>query len=164
MYIPGLYIVHIYTYTYMIFPSICFRFLFVWRVRRTLFPSGWCFFYLVTTGWIFYISLCENSINQSYIYITYNKCTVYNSLCFWPILWIWNYRGNPAYLVGTRWWVPAIIPRSQTCARLISLITQIFDNHHQNIGSSKLFYPYWNLAGLNGLLNSKNVQVTVPSP
>ena len=22
------------------------------------------FFYLVTTGWIFYISLCENSINQ----------------------------------------------------------------------------------------------------
>ena len=23
------------------------------------------FFYLVTTGWIFYISLCENSINQS---------------------------------------------------------------------------------------------------
>ena len=37
----------------------------VWRVRRTFFPSGWCFFYLVTTGWIFDISLCENSINQS---------------------------------------------------------------------------------------------------
>ena len=36
-----------------------------YRVRRTFFPSGWCFFYLVTTtGWIFYISLCENSINQ----------------------------------------------------------------------------------------------------
>ena len=27
------------------------------------FPSEWCFFYLVTTGWIFDISLCE--INQS---------------------------------------------------------------------------------------------------
>ena len=39
-------------------------FLFVWRVRRTFFPSGWCFFYLVTTGWIFDISLCENSINR----------------------------------------------------------------------------------------------------
>ena len=25
----------------------------VWRVRRTFFPSGWCFFYLAcTTGWI----------------------------------------------------------------------------------------------------------------
>ena len=46
-----------------------FRFLSVWqyyRVRRTFFPSGWYFFYLVTTGWIFDISLlCENSINQS---------------------------------------------------------------------------------------------------
>ena len=43
-----------------------FRFLFVWRVRRTFFPFGWYFFYLVTTGWIFDISLlCENSINQS---------------------------------------------------------------------------------------------------
>ena len=36
-----------------------------YRVRRTFFPSGWCFSYLVTRGWIFYISLCENSINQS---------------------------------------------------------------------------------------------------
>ena len=27
------------------------------------------FFYLVTTGWIFGISLCENTINQSIIYI-----------------------------------------------------------------------------------------------
>ena len=27
-------------------------------------PSGWRFFYLVTTGWIFDISLCENSINR----------------------------------------------------------------------------------------------------
>ena len=40
------------------------RFLVVWRVRRTFFPSEWCFYYLVTTGWIFYISLCDNSINQ----------------------------------------------------------------------------------------------------
>ena len=30
-----------------------FRLLFVWRVCRTFFPSGWCFFYLVTMGWIF---------------------------------------------------------------------------------------------------------------
>ena len=36
-----------------------------YRVRRTFFPSGWCFFYLVTTGWIFDISLCDNSINKS---------------------------------------------------------------------------------------------------
>ena len=37
----------------------------MWKVRRTFFPSGWCFFYLVTTGWIFDIGFCENSINQS---------------------------------------------------------------------------------------------------
>ena len=42
-----------------------------YRVRRTFFPSGWCFFYLVTTGWIFDISLYENSINQS----TMSRCT-----------------------------------------------------------------------------------------
>ena len=46
-----------------LFPSI-FSAFFAWRVRRTFFPPGWCFFYLVTTGWIFDISLCENSINQ----------------------------------------------------------------------------------------------------
>ena len=33
-------------------------------VRRTFFPSEWCFSTCVTTGWIFDISLCENSINQ----------------------------------------------------------------------------------------------------
>ena len=34
-----------------------------YRVRRTFFPSEWCFSYLVITGWIFDISLlCENSI------------------------------------------------------------------------------------------------------
>ena len=53
------------------FFRVFFRFLFVWSillliVRRTFFPSGWCFFYLVTTGWIFDITLlCENSFNQS---------------------------------------------------------------------------------------------------
>ena len=47
------------------FSEYFFRFFFVWRVCRTFFSSGWCFFYLVTTGWIFYISLCENSVNQS---------------------------------------------------------------------------------------------------
>ena len=36
-----------------LFPSIFSAFYFVWRVRLS---------YLVTTGWIFYISLCENSI------------------------------------------------------------------------------------------------------
>ena len=36
------------------------------EANTELFPSGWCFFYLVITGWIFdIISLCENSINQS---------------------------------------------------------------------------------------------------
>ena len=36
------------------------------RLRCTFFPSGWCVFYLVTTGWIFDIScLCENLIDQS---------------------------------------------------------------------------------------------------
>ena len=52
-------------YIYFLYP---FRFLFVWRVRRTFFPSGRYFFYIgTTTGWIFDISLCENSIkiNQS---------------------------------------------------------------------------------------------------
>ena len=52
-----------------LFPSISlyhFRFLFVWRVRRTFFPPEYIvFFCLVTTGWIFDISLYENSINQS---------------------------------------------------------------------------------------------------
>ena len=47
------------------FSEYFFRFLFVRKVCRTFFPSGWCFFYLVTTGWVFDISLCENSINQS---------------------------------------------------------------------------------------------------
>ena len=43
-----------------------FRFLLVWRVRCTFFPSGWCFFYLVTTGWILDISLlCRIQSNQS---------------------------------------------------------------------------------------------------
>ena len=48
------------------FSEYFFRFLFVYeeRVRRTFFPSGCCFFYLATTGWIFDISLCKNSINQ----------------------------------------------------------------------------------------------------
>ena len=48
-----------------VFSLYCYRFLFVWRVRCTFFPSGWCFFYLVIMGCIFYISLRENSINQS---------------------------------------------------------------------------------------------------
>ena len=42
-----------------------FHFLFAWRVRRTFFPSEWRFSTLwPRTGWIFYISLCENSINK----------------------------------------------------------------------------------------------------
>ena len=50
-----------------------FRFLFVWRVRRTFFSFRMVFFHLVTTGWIFDISLPGyvrvQSINQS-------KCTL----------------------------------------------------------------------------------------
>ena len=45
------------------------------RVRRTFFLSGWCFFYFVTTGWIFYISLCENSINQNQCRLMYSSYT-----------------------------------------------------------------------------------------
>ena len=60
----------------MVFFLYHFRFLFVWTIeyhyRRTFFPSGWCFFYLVTTGWIFDISLCEISINRSI-----KKCKIY---------------------------------------------------------------------------------------
>ena len=43
-----------------------YRFIFVWRARRTFPPSGLVFFYLVPPGWVFDISslLCENSINQ----------------------------------------------------------------------------------------------------
>ena len=45
-----------------------------YRVRRTFFPSGWCFFYLVTTGWIFDISLCENlSMNGERLIRGYTK-------------------------------------------------------------------------------------------
>ena len=38
------------------------RFLFVWIIRRTFFPCGWCFL-LVTPGWILDISLLFQSIN-----------------------------------------------------------------------------------------------------
>ena len=38
----------------------CSDFSFKYIIRRLV-----VFFYLVTTGWIFDISLCENSINQS---------------------------------------------------------------------------------------------------
>ena len=46
------------------------RFLFVWRIRHKFFPFELpMFFYLVTTGCIFYISFCERiqSTNQSNI-------------------------------------------------------------------------------------------------
>ena len=41
-----------------------FRFLFVWRVRRTFFPSEWCFSTLWLMAGFFYISFYENSINS----------------------------------------------------------------------------------------------------
>ena len=42
--------------------------LYIERVRRTFFFFRMVFFYLVTTGWIFYISLlCENSKNSKYM-------------------------------------------------------------------------------------------------
>ena len=56
-------------------------FLILWGVRRTFFPSGWCFFYLiVTTGWIFYISLYEKSINQSKRRIGNHRIHVWSSV------------------------------------------------------------------------------------
>ena len=43
-----------------------FLLLIVWRESTSyVFPFRMVFYYLVTTGWIFDISLCENSINQS---------------------------------------------------------------------------------------------------
>ena len=63
-----------------LFPSICFRFLFVWTIEyavRSFLPDG-VFFYLVTTGWIFDISLCENSINQSNL-----GCSSMVYFCHW---------------------------------------------------------------------------------
>ena len=54
-----------------------YRFLFIWRVRRTFSTSGWCFStLLVTTGLIFENSLlCQNSTNQS-IKRTYQKSPI----------------------------------------------------------------------------------------
>ena len=71
------------------------HFLFVWRrVRRTLSLPMMMFFYLVTTGWIFYISLLlcgessqsiNQSINQSvvcdYLVIVKLHITVVQSSC-----------------------------------------------------------------------------------
>ena len=57
-----------------------FRFLSVWIVRRTFFPSVWCFSYLVTSGWIFYISLCKNLISKS---INHDVFFVFSSHSFW---------------------------------------------------------------------------------
>ena len=50
--------------------------------QLTSFPSGWYFFYLVTTGWIFDISLllCENSINQSIKGGSYGNKILYRNL------------------------------------------------------------------------------------
>ena len=60
-----------------------------YRVRRTFFPSGWCFFYLVTTGWIFDISLRIQSINQSQMLKIFesevnltSKTTIFNAQYF----------------------------------------------------------------------------------
>ena len=42
-----------------------FRFLIVWTIECVVvFSFRMVFFYRVTTGWIFYISLCESSINS----------------------------------------------------------------------------------------------------
>ena len=50
-----------------LFPSIFFPFPFSLCMESTpyVFPFGMVFFYITTTGWIIYFSLCENSIIQS---------------------------------------------------------------------------------------------------
>ena len=60
-----------------LFPSIVVPLPFSLRMESTsyVFLIRMVFFYSVTTGWIFYIILCENSINQSinespYVYQT----------------------------------------------------------------------------------------------
>ena len=40
------------------------------------FPSGWWFFYLVTTGWIFDVSLCETLLSQSVKSVSENLASV----------------------------------------------------------------------------------------
>ena len=45
-------------------PALC-RFCLGAKNNVARFPSGWPFFYLVITGWIFDISLCETSTSQS---------------------------------------------------------------------------------------------------
>ena len=54
-------------YHYHLLPFYLFVLLIVWRVRRTSFPSGWCFSTLSPRAEFFTSSAhtCENSINQS---------------------------------------------------------------------------------------------------
>ena len=62
-----------------LFPSICFCTISAFSlygeyVVRSFLPDGLVFFYLVTTGWIFYISLlCENSTNQSKAVVSHKQ-------------------------------------------------------------------------------------------
>ena len=63
------------------------------RLRRTFFPSEWCFSTFVTTGWIFDISLCENSINQSKIASIKNRRVLINRVRL-PILLLVSWTGK----------------------------------------------------------------------
>ena len=63
-------------------PSIfCTITVFYLHVEYVLFYFQILFFYLVTTGWIFYISLCEDSINQSKSSIQQYKAFCLSKCC-----------------------------------------------------------------------------------
>ena len=78
------------------FPSIFVQLPFSLCVESTsyVFPFRIMFFYLETAGWIFDISLCENSFNQS---INHNRSSIWrrpdNPTCFFFfLLFIWECR------------------------------------------------------------------------
>ena len=65
-------------------PLLPLFFVLVWSVRRTFFPSSrmMVFFYLVTTGCIYDISLSENSVIPSKISLSSDDCP---PSCLFPI-------------------------------------------------------------------------------
>ena len=72
-----------------LFPSIFFVLLPLLYMESTsyVFPLRKVFFYLVITGWIFDISLCDNSINQSInkfiLYVIPRPCSLVAYFCLW---------------------------------------------------------------------------------
>ena len=102
------------------FPSI-FSALFVWRVRRTFFPSGWCFFYLVTTGWVFDISLCENSINQK---LSIDQCFHQPRKSWEDVL---SLKQNSRYRKTLNQWIVTPIGQIQEHKKCLIIVSRIWN-------------------------------------